>query len=133
MKIEPNQYIKIMFKNGISIEGIVISWEQDNFVLKSDREESFFIIQNPKDDIIAIKIMIKQKQIAPAIAPQIPINETNKLSEEELKIRKIADLRIALAQQEKEIISNKLKNDTINEVRKVEYGLPGFFKKQSSE
>jgi hypothetical protein len=49
------------------------------------------------------------------------------------RIKRLADLRIMMAEADRKIIEDKLKDHNINEVKKVEYGYPGFFKKSSAQ
>lgn len=136
MKIEKGQYIKILFRNTSSVEGTVESWENDDYVLKSSDGKSFLIIQNPKDDIMAIKIMTvspNEEKSFSNIKDSVEvkdevIEDMPQINDQELRIRKLAELRIMQAEIQRKIISEKLKSHSFDEIRKVEYGQPGFLK-----
>jgi hypothetical protein len=133
MKLEKEQRVKLLFKNGLSIEGFIDSWVEGNYILRSLDGESLLIIQSPDEDIMAVKVMlhmqpaIKENPEKTASQPEEPP------SEQELRIRKLAELRLEAAAEERRIISSKLKDHHIGDVRKVGYGLPGFLKKPSSQ
>ena len=146
-----NQYIKILFKNNNQAEGFVHSWEKDNYVIKSLDGKSLLIILNPYEDIIAIKVMLDQKenvqeQTVQKVQEEKPKTIINNIPEQkeiqedlqpltsnDLKLKKLAELRISLAKQEREIISNKLKSHNIEGMKEVKYGIPTSFKKPSSK
>jgi len=153
MKIEKGQCIKILFRNASAAEGIVESWENDDYVLKSFDGKSFLIVQSPKEDIMAIKVMtvyleddqdLKEipkenlsivgdaalrkdiGEIITSVALKQPV--ISESDEQNIRIKKLVDLRIAEAEAERKIISEKLKDHSISETRNVEYGLPQFLK-----
>lgn len=132
--IEIGQHIKCIFHNGTLVEGIVESWTPEESVLKSLIDESRLIIPNTSRDIMFIKVVAppENKKI---VLPQIDqdIEEVRKEPISDLKNKRLADLKILKSKAEKDIVANKLKEHHVGEVRKTEYGTPGFFKKQSSE
>lgn len=144
MKLEPGYQVKIMFRNGTSVEGIIYRWEEDEYVLRSVDGESILYIQDPVQDIMAIKVIVSKQQ-EHSTNTKLPLNKMQDQIEEiakniikepndrDNKIRTLAELKIAQAEAERKIISEKLKDHHIGETRKVAYGLPGFFKKPSAE
>lgn len=138
MKLNPGMHVKIIFKNGFLTEGFVESWEND-FILKSLSGDSLFIIPNPKEDIMAIKIFISEESkevekptIKKEIVEEIIVPSEAQDISSDLRIKKLAELRMELVKQERQIIANRLRDHHIGDVRKVEYGLPGIFKKPST-
>jgi hypothetical protein len=134
-----NKKIKILFKTGISVEGIVQSWEPNNYLIKSLDNKSIFIIQNPSEDTLAIVVSLED-----FIKPEINLKESsildvqlaeedNKIYDPNLRTKKLAELYKESIMQEREIVANKFKSHSIGENKQVEYGLPGFFKKQGSK
>ena len=157
MQLENGRQVKIIFKNGLSIEGIVEEWNEDQTVLfgtscrlKSFDGNSLLLVRNT-DEIIAIKIMLtpedtvdnkdnncgeKQKNMKDLEVEeeQLEFNFEQVYDQEgKLNVKKLAELRQDVMKTEKQIIANKLRQHYIADSRGVQYGNPGFFKKQSTE
>lgn len=167
MKIENGQYIKLLFRYGnLTIEGVVESWEKDNYIIRSLTDESLMIIQSPQEDIMVIKIMpvmepaednppvvdlAKDCGIKVILGALPKINDTGmkpekvsqaivrdalgaeEITELELRTKKLAELHLMKIKADREMVANRLKDHTISETRKVEYGLPGILKKPSTK
>ena len=145
MPIE-GQHIKCVLRTGMMAEGIVEEW-LDNFVrLRSLDGESILIIPHPNEDIILIKIVLeKPKSEAQIIGDKIRAKQKetsleqefqevyDQPSEDDLRVKKMAELKILMAEQDKKIIADKLKDHHIGDARKVEYGTPQFYKKPSTK
>ncbi len=69
----------------------------------------------------------QQEEVLIEVAPDQSEVETNPFDHKYNK--SIAELKKDIADQERKIIADKLKNHRIGEVTKVNYGYPGFFKK----
>lgn len=138
--------VKLLLQGGIVIEGFVKSWNANSVHLNSLDGKSTSIITHPDEDIRVIKVMhdihvssslIDQALSNVPVKPSPNITELeqkldeayNLPSEDELRIKTIAELKKELIKQEKEIIANKLRSHHVGEVRKVQYEQPGFFKK----
>jgi hypothetical protein len=129
------QHVKCVLRTGAIAEGIVNEWG-NSVELKSLDGESILILPHANDDIMLIKIILKKD-----IIKEIP--KLNNLEEEmvdaynqpsnDLRIKKIAELKILMAEQEKKIIADKLKSHSIDSIKKVEYGTPKFFKVNGSK
>lgn len=148
MKIEKDQHIKILFKNGMVTEGIVDSWELDNYIIRSLTDQSLLIIFHPNDDILAVKVLQQPvnnqinstsqvlpkinstSPILPKVDPEVVQEElgAEKLTEQDLRVKKLAELRILEAKQAKAIFANKLKDHNIGPTNPVQYKQP-FIKK----
>jgi hypothetical protein len=147
MKLETNQHVKILFKNGVEIEGFIYSWISGDYVLKTS-DNNLFIIINPAEDIMIIKIIsnnisniiknndnLKKETVNDDSKKEI-INDDLKLEEEiinndDLKLKKLVDLHLALKEQEKNILASKLSSHYIGNVEGTNYELPRFYKKPS--
>lgn len=126
MKIDKDTHVKLLFKNGVWVEGIVQSWSDNESILKTS-DNSEIIILSPKENLMLIKKMQKKN-------PKLIKEQFEKLAESPSddisRITKMADLKVMLNQAEKEIILEKSRSHTVSgDVRNVEYGNPGFFKK----
>lgn len=136
--IQPRMYVKVFFHNGTQAEGIVESWSNEESVLVSESGDSHFIIFHTNKDLIGAKI-INAGQLEEAVPrtqppPQKKFEETveefqkvyAQPSGDDLRIKNLAQLKSLMNEQEKKIISEKLKEHTISEVRLPQYGLPSF-------
>lgn len=131
--ITQGQFVKLIFRNGAQAEGFVESWTNTKAILSSEDKTSSLIIMDVSEDVMLVKIMqapkpIKQLEKENEIikdefdeAKGAPFNE-------DLKLKKLADLKDLMRKQEKNIISAKLKEPKITE-RVSEYKYPSFFKK----
>jgi hypothetical protein len=130
MKLFKGQSVKILFRNNASVEGIVDTWEVDNYVLKSLDGKSFLIIQNPNQDIVLIKVIINDTAKVTVTDHIKPINVEPENTEElnkDLRYKKLAELRIAKIEQEKKIIAEQLKSHTITNTAPIgKYIIPNI-------
>lgn len=125
-----NDYVKVILSNNILVEGMVL--EYNDKYLKLQKNNDIILIHNPEKNIIMTTIIFKQKHI-----PITELDNTfekiyNEPSENNLRIKKLAELQSLKIEQEKRIITDKLKDHSIGEVKGVKYGVPRFFKKQSA-
>jgi sRNA-binding regulator protein Hfq len=147
MQIEPNQEVKILFRNGTSVEGVVLVWDKE-YILKSRDGKSILIIQNPEQDIMAIKVILNtaepktknnyeygvKKNVKPTIETSKVVTEDDDPDSlqrfaMDLRAAKLAELRIAAAEEERKAISEKLKSHNIGEVKQTNYGYPSILNK----
>lgn len=156
MTPKEGQHVKCILRNGAVAEGIVEEWYNNVVQLKSLDGESVLIITHPAEDIMLIKILLDMPKIDLPLVDEVTdtisvetssgyrhvkeeisdleskIQKANDLpSDDPTRLKTLAQLRVMKAEQEKKIISEKVRNHYPNEVRKVDYGQPGFFKKQS--
>lgn len=139
MNLNQGQYVKCWFRNNVMIEGYVESWTDKQSVLKSLDGKSILIIFNTDDDIVAIKVMLP-KWDQPSSPTEIKTELEEKFqkiydepSDSELRVLKLSQLKQMMNEQEKKIITDKLKSHTIDGARKIEYGYPGIHKKPRSK
>lgn len=145
---EINDFVKILFKNNLKIEGNVLLWDEatKKIVLSMNVEGSYFIINNTEEIIgyqviknkkIEVKdtknnyqeLIKKQKEIQDYIE-QVKNNELEYSIEMKPKI--LLDLQNKLQELDKEIIKYKITNISNNKDIKNNYEFPRF-KMQSSE
>jgi len=149
MLLLKNQHVKIIFKNSITIEGIVLQWdpeaEEYKFVLKALEDNSLFIINN-QEDIMIVKIIDNSvhENIQEVVQEGLQKEEELQTNFEEIKeqidevyeqprhdlgdIQNLANLRKKLAESERQLIANKLRQHHIKDPKGVKYE-HGFFKK----
>lgn len=131
--IKKNQYVKIFFKNGLQIEGFVEEWTIAQCVLLSTDKQSKFIILDSKNDILGIKFSVEEK-----LPPEVELPKLQKEFKEvvesptsDLRLKSLVELKQLMNEQEKKIISEKVKSHTatggISRLNK--YELPSFIKK----
>ena len=130
MKNYINKHVKLLLNNNILIEGTVLCWSATSVEVLSLDKKSTSIILHPNEDIRVIKIIHK----TPAIVENSSLEEEFKKTSEQpghddLKLKKLVELKSELIKQDKEIVANKLKQHYIIEPKKVNYEYPGFFKK----
>lgn len=132
--IEKGQYVKIVFKNSTQLEGIVDSWSDKQSVLKSIEGDSLMIIFNTSEDVMAVKIILNfvkpselHRRLSETKQEFEAVRET--LSNDELRIQKLADLRKMLIKQEKQIINQQIREHMPSQITEAKYGIPNFNKR----
>lgn len=158
MTPEKGKHVKCILRTGVSVEGIVQEWYNNVVQLLSLDGESILIIPHPGEDIMLIKILIDMPEIDLPLTDEVTdtvdveISDGVRVVEHEIsglerkfqaaknlptddpnKAKTLAELRIMMAEQEKKIISHKVRNHYPSETRKVQYGYPGFVKKPSTK
>jgi len=140
MKLIKDQLVKIMFRNGQHVEGIVDIWDKD-YVLRSEDGKSVLIIQDPEQDIMLIKVVLrndeedgqheehkmaeespKKSNDKPVVCDDIPLSE-------DLRHKKMAELYLAAAASERQTIVQKMRDHRIGEVKPINYGYPSILNK----
>ncbi|SRR5713101_1252016 len=124
---QKNQHIKCIFKNGTALDGIVEVWSENESILKSMIDQSIVIIPHTSEDIMLIKIILSPAiQIKTKLEQQFEQTQQQP-SSDDLRIKKLAELKIMMANADRKIIANKLKEHQIGETKKVNYEQPRFF------
>lgn len=131
-----NQYVKIIMKNLIQIEGVVKSWSDKKSVLLTNDGDAV-IIMNTVDDVSVVKITNDNHNVEDKINYKNQIDmqfekvASNPARPEDqiLKIQKLSDLRIEQAKLDKEIIVSKFKTHELTSRKPVKYDQLGIFKK----
>lgn len=144
-----NQWVKVIFRNSAQAEGYVEFWSDTKAILRSDEGLSLLIIQDVTADIMAVKVYPEDAvHQPPGEEPKVVVEEVQRKEEldvefektretrmeEYLKAKTLIELRKLQAEQDRKIISEKLKDhvpSTMVASKVQKYELPGFLKKQS--
>lgn len=134
---QKGQYVKIVFKNATQMEGFVESWSDQQSILKST-DNNLLIIFHTSEDILAVKIVLNfippgelHKRL---IETQQKFDDIKKSpSNDDLRIKKLADLRRELINQEKEIVKQRIHEHHISQISEPQYGIPSFTKKHRTK
>ena len=137
MKPNENDYVVILLQNSLKVEGKVTHWDKSAELLSSDNS-TVIVILNVERDVILFKIIKPIENQEQVIKKQeIKLDELKSSFEEEknktvanINLNNLAQLRKAMIEEEKKSIALKIKTHSASQSGKVEYGLPGFFKKQ---
>jgi hypothetical protein len=128
---QKGSHVKCVMRNNLVLEGVVESWSDDQSILRSLDDSSLSIIQHSLEDIVVIKVILK-KPLQTKKELEIKFEEeVKKPSDDNLRLKNIVELKNMLNNQEKKIIAENLKNHHIGEIKKINYGQPGFFPKPS--
>lgn len=139
---QAGQHVKCVLRTGTMAEGIVEEWNNNVVQLRSLDGESILIIPHPNEDIMLIKIVLgKPKDHVEEIKEKSTENKSEleekfqtiyeQPSDDNLRTKKMVELKILMIEQDKKIVADKLKDHRIGDTRKVEYGQPKFFSKPS--
>src|SRR5271166_5906266 len=125
---QKGQQVRCVLRNNLIIDGIVEFWSDGKSVLRSKDGVSVSIIQHTSQDIVVIKIILKEPiQIKNDLEQQF--EEIRQCpSGDDLRLKNLVELNSLMAEQDKKIIVEKLKDHQIDGVKKVAYGQPGFLK-----
>lgn len=141
---ETGQHIKCLLRNNIFVEGILEEWFANMVKLKSLDGKSIIVITDPKD-IMMFKVFLEkpEKEIEEFSEFTVPIPPTEleqefqsvyeQPSDEPTRTKSLAELRVLMAEEERQNIVNKLRSHHIGETRKVKYGYPGFLSKPGAK
>jgi len=143
-----DQYIKLFLRNGTHVEGYVEQWSDRQAILRSDDGLSYLVVQNVTEDVMLIKIFNEPESVidpeykAPKEPPFYPRRDMTEEFErvrrepaidEHLKAKTLLELRKLQIEQDRKIISERLKDHTPTQIKVTNYELPRFFKKQSAK
>lgn len=136
--IEIGQYVKVVFKNGTQLEGLVESWTDKQSVLKSLDQTSIMLIFNTAEDILAVKIILNFTRPGQVMANLTDIEKQfeevrQSPSTDELRILKLAELRKLRNKEEQEIIKQRLQEHQPSQIGNTQYGIPNFNSKHGSK
>jgi hypothetical protein len=136
MTPKEGQHVKCILRTGAIAEGIVDEWFNNHVQLKSLDGESILIITHPAEDIMLIKIILEPKNQTEEIADKIRAKSALEQKFEETRQghdpnnaddrKTLAQLKIELVEQERKIVSEKLKDHTATQIPKItRYHYPG--------
>ena len=134
MKPNKNQYVRLIMKNLVQVEGYVLEWTDQQASLLTN-EKDIIIVQNTLNDVSIIKILsasLPQKKQEIASHIEQVIEKPAPIDQQSLKLKKLSELRMEQAKIDKEIISSNMKNFEINPEGKqpVKYDQFSIFKKR---
>ena len=150
---EQNDFVKILLKNNLKIEGNVLLWDENNnkIVLSMNVEGSYFIIYNTEEIIGCQVVKNKKVEIKENTATATGNNYQDLIKKQkeiqnyieqvkndefqysiEMKPKILLDLQNKLQELDKEIIKYKITNISNNKDIKNNYEFPRF-KMQGSE
>jgi len=127
--IQKGQHVKCVLKNNLLLDGIVESWSDTISVIKSMDGLHSNIILNTLRDVIVVKIIHKHPAQFKTELEQQFTETVLAPSDDELRLKKMAELKSLLVEQEKKIITDKLRSHHVSEVKKVNYEFPRFRQK----
>lgn len=118
---EIGQHVKCLLVSNTLAEGYVILWHPNAIKLKSLDGDSVFIIHHPDRDIVMTKVILDppaEVETEPKVL--VPLEGTTDLqqrwqetydgpSDDELRTKKLAELKVLMIEQEKKIIKDKMK------------------------
>jgi hypothetical protein len=137
--IQVGSVVKIFFRGGLSAQGTIVEWSETSLLLKAENCEDLLLINNPKEDILMIRIFAsKQDKPQQNVSEQPKTNRSEFQPEQNLDIKsrslKLVDLKLKQAEQERKIVSEKMKSFEPNpDTKSIEYGQPKFVKQYSGK
>lgn len=134
---QTGQHIKCMLKNNVVVEGILEDWFANGVKLKSLDGKRLVLITNPNDIMMITVFLEPDEEAEKIVKPEVPQTELGEKFQEvyeqpsgdPLRDKSLAELRGMMAEEERQMIANKLRSHHIGDTKKVKYGYPGFFKK----
>lgn len=118
---EKGQHVKCLMRSSMLLEGIVEEWSDNQVVLKSLDDQSILIVHQPANDIMLTKVVLEEPQEKSVEKPKLELPEIkqavkDKLEEvlnptdnAELDKMNVQQLRQLVIEQEKKIVSDKIK------------------------
>ena len=70
--IPKDSLVRIFFKNGTIVEGVVLTWSDKKGLLLASDSQNRMIIYNPAENVIMVKLLLEQPNITPKEMPQQP-------------------------------------------------------------
>jgi hypothetical protein len=114
MTPQPSQHLTIIFKSGLQLEGIVLSWDKTQSVLQSITGASTIVIEKlAMDDIYFYKISHAQEEYEKRKTKAIRSDDD---------IKEVAKLKVELNELEREEIREKLTSHEVSGSAQVNYG-----------
>lgn len=112
---QPGNIVVLFFRNGVQLEGEVISWTDDKSVLKSPTGVSTIVVQKTLDDVMFYKFSNAKTDYEKL---------RTKPHKEEDDIKRIAALKSELNELERAEAREKLTSHTADGMKETQYGLP---------
>lgn len=126
---QKNQYIKIILIDNLQVEGLVEEWSENKIILKSADSKTISVINNSRQNVILYSIitdfMTPQERQKKLSEMEVQFQqEQAKPSADNFRIMRLADLKKAMAEQQKQIVANQLKEHMPRPVNYTKYTNP---------
>lgn len=132
ISIPDDALLEIYFKNGVSVKGRLVVWDEDVFVLESDNKNNL-IVNDPHNDIMMIKVIGGGVQISDGTMeedcndiPDEPFPPEKETPEQRLD-RLVEERKKSLV-NERKLIKERLTNPNPPQPIGTKYELPSFKK-----
>lgn len=139
MTPQKGQHVQCLHRLGGTVEGTVEEWSDDQSILKSIDGKSLLIIPKTAEDIRLIKIIfpeLSMPEVQNAIKTKLQ-EAQQPTGEPELDNANLKQLRRLVIEQDKKLITEKIKEHHLGEIKikkyEDKYELPGFFKGKSTQ
>jgi len=116
----PDQFVIAFLRANIQLEGVVVSWSNDQSVLQSQSGGSTIVIQKTLEDVLFYKIVNAKDKYSELI---------EKPNKQEDDIKQIAELKNEINELDRSALREKLSTHVPGEMRKTNYGIPSFINK----
>lgn len=120
---QPQQHIIIFLRNGITLEGDVVSWSDGKSAIISNQGTTTTVIQKTLEDVLFYKLTNYKQEYE-------EIKEKPIKNEEDIK--KLAELKNEMNEMEKAELREKLSSHQPSGAGPTNYELPSIFKSRSS-
>ncbi len=129
------QYVKVYFRNGMHAEGTVSTWSKEESVILMPDGKSSCLIMQTNEDVCSVQMFHDMSETKIGLREHMSNLEEQfqdtyaAPSEDELRLKKLSDLKKLMVEQEKKIIKDKLVDHNISAVQKPTYEtIPTFLK-----
>lgn len=131
------QYVKVYFRNGMQTEGTISVWSKEESVILMPDGKSSCLIMNTSEDVCSVQMFHDMSETKIGLREHLTnleeqFQETYEApSEDDLRLKKLSDLKKLMVEQEKKIIKDKLVDHNISGAPKPEYEkIPSFLKRK---
>lgn len=119
LPVPNDKHVKVVFRNGTVVEGIVKEWVSNYVEIRSLSDESIMIIAHPEEDIMLIKVLpdkpaaeeseaAEKQQIREKVAEVLESPQTEEQAG--LQQKSIAELQRMVAEQDRKLIRRRIRD-----------------------
>ena len=128
---QKGQQIRCIFRNNLIIEGVVEYWSDQQSILQTSDNSGTFIIHNTLADIMVTKVIDKTSSIIVKNELENKFEEVyQNPSNDDLRVKKMAELKTLMIKQDKKILAEKIKDHNIDNIKQTTYQQPNIFNKK---
>lgn len=131
-ELQLNEYYSIYIKNGAIATG-TLSIIQDDYIVLLNRLNNKIIVSNLSDIVMIEQLSTIDELNQKSSKVVEEVSQIVKQKKTEKHNKKIKELYSEKRDIERQIIEERLKEHAVSSFNKVNYGIPNFFKKQSTE